>query len=279
MTQPDLTALRTAIDKVDDELIALLNQRCALVKQVGKAKQATQKADAAFIRPGREAEMVRRVVKAVKGGAFPPEAAAQLWRVIISASLSLEAPLTVSAYISHASHDIYHVTREYFGGFIPITKQPSAKRVLGDVLDGKATVGALPPPDDSPDGAWWIRLPEGIRIFACAPFLVQEESPVTTLLIGKVAPESTGNDISLLSIETDGDVSQNRLHAAFEKRNLAVRWLATLSFPSGHRAHLVEIKGFHTAEDADMLAFKQDIGASLLAIASIGAYAAPIATG
>jgi chorismate mutase / prephenate dehydratase len=220
--------------------------------------------------------MVRRIADVFKKGEFPPAAAAQIWRTIICASLSLESDLNVTAFAPENQHEIYWLAREYFGSVTPVTKEPTSKRVLGDVIDGKVEVGVLPPPDDSHEGSWWPRLPEGLKVFACVPFVLNKGEEIKAYAVAKLEPEPTGNDITLLCIETDMDVSQNRLKTTFDKLGLDVHWLAVESFRSSHRTHLVEMKGFVTAKDKPMLAFKEEIGASVLAIRELGAYAAPI---
>src|SRR5579872_4375536 len=106
MTQ-DIPELRAAIDAIDDELVALLNKRSQFVKQVAAIKRDTQPQGMSFIRSGREADMVRRMLEAFRGGTFPAPAAAQIWRLIISASLSLESPLSVTTYNPEQQQEIY----------------------------------------------------------------------------------------------------------------------------------------------------------------------------
>ena len=272
----DIPQLRADIDAIDEKLISLLNERSQYVKQVGAIKRETQPAGHCFIRSGREADMVRRMMEAFRGGTFPSAAAAHMWRIIISASLSLESPLTVSAWGTETQQEIYWYAREYFGNFTPITRESAARRVLGEVMDGKAQVGVLPLPEDSAEGKWWLKLQGGLKIFACVPFILPRGANIKALAIAKVEPEDTGNDISFFSIETEQDVSQSRLKATIDKHNLDVRWLAADSFSSGHRVHLIEVKGFITGSHDFVREIKAAIGTSLVAINWLGAYALPI---
>jgi chorismate mutase len=272
----DIPELRAAIDAIDQTLVTLLNERSEFVRQVGAIKSRTQPAGTSFIRSGREADMVRRMLEAFRGGVFPPAAAAHLWRIIISASLSLESQLTVSAYATETQQDIYWFAREYFGNFTPINKESAPRRILGEVMDGKAQVGVLPLPEDPAEGKWWLKLQGDLKIFACVPFILPKGVSIKALAVARVEPEDTGNDLSFFSIETDRDVSQSRLKATLDRHRLDVRWLAVESFPSGHRVHLIEIRGFVTGYHDVVREIKADIGASLLAIHWLGAYALPI---
>jgi chorismate mutase / prephenate dehydratase len=272
----DIPELRAAIDDIDDELVRLFNKRSEFVRQVGAIKKSTQNEGFSFIRSAREADMVRRMYEAFKGGIFPPAAAAHMWRIIISASLSLEAPLTVSAFCPEPQHEIYWLAREYFGNFTPTTKEPTARRVLGEVIDGKAQVGVLPLPDDSAEGKWWQKLQGDMKIFACVPYILPKGASIKALAVAKLEPEETGNDISFFSIETEADVSLSRLKTTLDKHKLDARWLATEAFASGHRVHLIEIRGFITAHHDAVRELKASVGASLLAIHWLGAYALPL---
>lgn len=272
----DLSSLRASIDAIDDQLAELLNRRCDFVREVGAVKHRAQAPGEAFIRPGREARMVRRMAGLFRSGSFPMQAAAQMWRIIISASLSLEAPLTVSACWSDQQQDVYWHAREYFGNITPVTRQSGSRGVLSDVAEGRASVGALPMPDDSPEGGWWFKLPQGVRVFACAPFILTPQSAVRALLVARVEPEETGDDVTLFSIETGRDVSQSRLKLLFEKHGKSARWQAIATFPSGNRAHLVELTGFIAADDPVLAAIGADLGGLLLATNRLGAYASPL---
>lgn len=84
-----LLDLRAKIDALDTEILKLLNQRATYAQEVGKIKQGS------MYRADREAQVLRRI-KDMNPGPLPAESAAQLFREIMSACLSLEEPLTVS---------------------------------------------------------------------------------------------------------------------------------------------------------------------------------------
>ena len=59
-----LAELRTAIDKVDRELLARLNERAGLANEVGEIKRAE---GSPFFRPDREAEVINKLQQANTG--------------------------------------------------------------------------------------------------------------------------------------------------------------------------------------------------------------------
>src|SRR3954466_6147151 len=88
----DLSSLRAAIDGVDDQILALLDRRAEVVREVGRHKRERREA---FHVPQSERAVLERLTAAANA-AFPREAVPPLFREIISACLSLESPLVVS---------------------------------------------------------------------------------------------------------------------------------------------------------------------------------------
>ena len=88
----DLAKLRAAIDGVDDQILALLDRRAEVVREVGRHKRERREA---FHVPQRERAVLARLTAAANG-AFPREAVRPVFREIMSACLSLESPLVVS---------------------------------------------------------------------------------------------------------------------------------------------------------------------------------------
>ena len=94
---PQLEQLRRAIDAIDDQLHDLLMKRTELAGQITAAKRAAVPGvdGAGFMRPGREAQVIRRLA-ARHHGPFPKLAMVQLWREIMSAFVGLQTPFTVA---------------------------------------------------------------------------------------------------------------------------------------------------------------------------------------
>ena len=91
-TDPELAKLRAQIDQVDDQILALLDRRAAVVQEVGRRKREQRQT---FHVPHRERAVLERLTAAADGP-FPREAVRPVFREIMSACLSLESPLLVS---------------------------------------------------------------------------------------------------------------------------------------------------------------------------------------
>src|ERR1700710_2262045 len=94
---PDLDALRVEIDSIDEALHGLLMSRGEIIDRLIAVK-ARQGGGSAF-RPGREAEMMRRLVTR-HAGILPLATVESIWRIIISTFTYVQAPYSVHADIA-----------------------------------------------------------------------------------------------------------------------------------------------------------------------------------
>ncbi len=90
----ELNKIRKEIDKIDDKLLALLQERLGHVNQVAKVKAANQ-SEFSFIKPDREADMMRSL--AARGGELPRAFILQMWRLMIAMSLQKEKNFKIHA--------------------------------------------------------------------------------------------------------------------------------------------------------------------------------------
>jgi chorismate mutase / prephenate dehydratase len=279
----ELSAFRKQIDDIDDKLIELLIQRIGIVKQVGALKMANEPGKCP-IRAGREADMVRRIMKKFEGTAFFPAAAGAIWRTLIGASTSAESQLTISVFAPGQNNDYYWLGREYFGAFNPSIKQPNVKRVIGDVMDGKASVGIIPMPHHTDTEHWWTNLMQPgkdmPRVFAQVPFIYpdsMDKDASIGLAIACIEPEQTADDLTLVVMETDYNVSQHRLQTAFATAKMEARWITIATLTPSSRHHLLEIRGFITPDHSGMKSLLASLGpSSVLQTHYLGSYATPV---
>ena len=89
-----LKKLRSAIDRIDDKILELLNKRASLVIEIGKIKLEGKRD---LYAPERENEIYQRLTLH-NSGPFPNQALRNVFREIMSTSLSLEKPLK-AAYL------------------------------------------------------------------------------------------------------------------------------------------------------------------------------------
>jgi chorismate mutase/prephenate dehydratase len=137
----DLQDYRREIDRIDDELLRLLNERSKKVIEIGKLKKE-QDAEANLHTPAREAAIIERLITQ-NPGPFPNEAIRPVYREIMSASLSLEGPQKV-AYLGPRATFTHMACMQKFGAsaqYVPVT---SIKDVFNEVERGRANFGVVP---------------------------------------------------------------------------------------------------------------------------------------
>ena len=136
-----LSDYRKEIDRIDDEILRLLNERSKSVIEIGKLKKQ-QDADAHLHTPAREAEIIERLVKQ-NSGPFPSDAIRPLYREIMSASLSLEGPQKV-AYLGPRATFTHMACTQKFGSSAQYVPVNSIKEVFSEVERGRANFGVVP---------------------------------------------------------------------------------------------------------------------------------------
>ncbi|MEE8492461.1 MAG: prephenate dehydratase [Nitrospirales bacterium] len=132
---------RSAIDALDDEILRLLNDRSQHVIEIGKLKKR-EDSDAHLHTPGREAEVVERLMRQNQGP-FPSEAIRPVYREIMSASLSLEGPQRV-AYLGPRATFTHLACIQKFGESAQYVPVNSITEVFSEVERGRAHFGVVP---------------------------------------------------------------------------------------------------------------------------------------
>lgn len=135
----DLAQLRTEIDQVDGELLALLNKRAQFANEVGELKRAE---GSPVYRPEREAQVINNL-QAKNPGPLKDRNVATIWREIMSACRALEAPQRV-AYLGPAGTFSEQAAVEFFGSSIEHVPCVSFDEVFHAAEAGTAEFGVVP---------------------------------------------------------------------------------------------------------------------------------------
>ena len=141
---PDIGKLRAEIDKLDDELLVLLQRRAAAAQKIGALKDGGP-----AYRPEREAEILDKVVKGK--GLLPPERLAAVFREVISACRSLEEAIRV-AYLGPEGTFSEQAVRKHFGRAVEALALPSVDEAFRR-CESAAAQFAVVPVENSTEGA------------------------------------------------------------------------------------------------------------------------------
>jgi chorismate mutase / prephenate dehydratase len=132
-------ALRKKIDQIDEKVVTLLNDRASLAQKIGHTKHL--KNQEIYV-PNREKNILQRVSN-LSRGPLSEHAIRAIYREVISASRSLEAPLKV-AYLGPEATFTHTAAKSRFGAsamFVPVT---SIAEVFQEVNQERVNFGVVP---------------------------------------------------------------------------------------------------------------------------------------
>lgn len=280
-----LASHREAIDALDDRIITLLSKRSTIVEKVGQLKHKMARDDS-FIRPGREAEIVRRIIRNTESHLSRP-AMGLIWRLIIASSINIEETVSIASLSSPESDECYWVAREHFGAFTSNQRLPTCAEILREVVSKQVTVGVLPLFDRVSMPSWWCRAVEEKKqpyVFARLPFVRLAPSAKPPIVaIGHVTPERTRHDTSLWVIKMDEAQPFETALLALRKTKIEFEVLEhcrVIANPT-LRYHLISVSGFLDNQSVEMQRFRQKANAAntmstKVQVFFLGAYANPI---
>jgi chorismate mutase / prephenate dehydratase len=133
-----LAELRVAIDTVDQQLLALLNQRASLAHEVGEVKKLD---GSPIFRPDREREVIAKMQGA--GSALKSEGVGAIWREIMSACRALEEVQRV-AFLGPKGTYSEEAALQFFGSSMGMLPCQSIDEVFRAASAGSAEFGVVP---------------------------------------------------------------------------------------------------------------------------------------
>ncbi len=152
MTNPanpanDLDQQRKRIDEIDRELVGLLSERARCAQRIGQAKASS--GSAIFV-PHREQEVFNKIAS-FNQGPMSDLSLRAVWREIMSASFSLERPLTI-CHFGQPGAFTHLAAKLKFGESVEYTALESISTVFSEVERGHADYGVVPI-ENSTDGS------------------------------------------------------------------------------------------------------------------------------
>jgi len=138
----ELGDIRADIDRIDREMIRLINERAGHAMDAGHAKRARDGDDTPLYRPDREAQLLRRVAQ-LNPGPISNEAMQSIVTEIVSACRAMELPLTV-AFLGPSGTYTEAAAFKHFGHGVTTNSQSSIDAVFREVEAGGCTYGVVP---------------------------------------------------------------------------------------------------------------------------------------
>lgn len=130
---------RRAIDKLDEQIVKLLNQRTEHVLKIGAIKI---KAGEEIYAPHRELAVLDRVCK-LNQGPITNESLQAIYREVMSSALSLEKSMTI-AYLGPEATFTHQAAIRRFGSSLRYAAQKTIADVFNEVSRNRADYGVVP---------------------------------------------------------------------------------------------------------------------------------------
>jgi len=177
---PDLETLRVEIDRLDDALLGLIEQRLAKAGAIAALK-AVEQPSCLRLRPDRERKVLDSLSR--RASSLPRPAVQTIWRELMGLSLQAQTRTEIVLCAPHRPILIADGARLRFGCQAPMLVAEDA----AEALDRARSNEAVAVIELSPLCDWWVALAasQELTIFDC---LQDAEGRVVALLVGRVMP-------------------------------------------------------------------------------------------
>jgi chorismate mutase len=233
-----LDEVRKRIDAIDAELLRLVDERAAIGRAVAAAKAAAGDAGRFGLRPGREAQVMRRILAMPREGARDG-LVVRVWREMIGESLAIQGPFHLSVWGGRDPLRAAELARQRFGTSPPLVQAAKPE----DALAAARTPGGVAICALTSDNAWWGRLlaEPKLKVFAALPCL-SAWGPLSAVAVAEVDVEPTGDDFTFWV--TDAPQSATAIEDALSRDGVA----ATPLIEAGG-LKLFMLSGYYQADD------------------------------
>jgi chorismate mutase len=248
-----LERLRGELDRLDEALHQLLMERAEVVAELARLRLKPGVA----LRPGREAEIIRRRL-ALHHGKLPPATIVRIWRELLAGTTAMQGPFAIAVCQPDRASGYISLAHEQFGVATPVRLRRSPAQAIAEILAGTATVAVLPyPAEGDPVRGWWQRLgtrdAPRVHVVARLPFWTPrpEGAPhLSALVLSTAPPDPSGRDMSLLGLAFAPELSRASLTASLAAAGFALGTvLIERDEAAGLARALVEVAGFVTEAD------------------------------
>ncbi len=218
-----LEALRFEIDRLDDQMLDLLQRRLLLARRVGRAKDAPH-GPFLNLRPDREAAVMRRLVE--RAGSLARPAVAPIWREVIGAGLAQQGALTVALWRGAEDGRTWDRARQRFGSQVSYMGASNPQAALEAARFGN-TVAVL---NLSADQPWWIDLVRDYPDLWVFESLDDARGVPVALAVGRIDPKALAKGRTF-QVTAGGDAGEGD-----DRRSLATHHGWTIAVTEGELA-------------------------------------------
>ncbi|UDQ96671.1 prephenate dehydratase [Lentisphaerota bacterium WC36G] len=136
----DINQLRDNIDKLDHQIVELINERYKYVKGIGELKGSS---NSAIYVPEREKSLLKKLTAINKGDLLTNETLQAIYREIMSGAIALERPLQI-AFLGPKATFTHQAAIAKFGHSIELIAKSNIADVFNDIENGRVDYGCVP---------------------------------------------------------------------------------------------------------------------------------------
>ena len=141
VTKTKIEQVRKKIDKIDDQILELIQKRGVHAKEIGGLKSQLS-AKSSFYKPEREAQILRRLIEK-NSGLISDKKVKSIFKELISACLSLEESLQI-AFLGPLGTHSEAAVKKHFGSSINLDPRATIDDVFYQVTNGTSQFGMVP---------------------------------------------------------------------------------------------------------------------------------------
>lgn len=222
----DLQTLRTEIDRIDTQLLQLMEERLFCSAAIAACKAGEDDAQLR-LRPEREQQVIDRLIAGAER--MPAPAITAVWRELMGANLQAQRSVHIVVHCPEQPVLVTDQARLRFGGAAPIIAAGTPQ----DALDRARNREAIAVIEFSPLSSWWVELfhDEQLTIFDC---LRDRHGRIVALVVGRIAARHATADTAFLVLG-DGSL-RRRTEAGDAVKTLAICGNLRLCVSSGREA-------------------------------------------
>jgi chorismate mutase len=235
-----LEEIRTRLDAIDTQILDLVDQRAQLASHVAAAKRARGEGDKFALRPGRESQILRRLLglerKAASTGLI-----VRIWREIIGDNLYNQTPFHIAAWGGQRSAArVTELARQRFGAAPALIMVEEPEQAINTAKNtGGVAVLALE------HGSWWwgkLLLDPSMAVIGILPDVTAWGQPAA-LAVAQVEVEPSGPGDETLWV-TDAPISAFDIEIQLSQDGVGGRLLA-----EAQGLKLFALAGFYQRDD------------------------------
>jgi chorismate mutase len=271
---PSLSQLRSEIDRIDDSIHDLIRRRALVVEEIRRAKGR----DNIFLRPGREAAILRRLMNRHDGG-FPLPSLVRMWRELMSGFLNLQQDIQVVACGGGAER----LAHDHFGVVSTMTSAHDPRAALTAIDRAPGTVAVLAE-DAGGASPWWLLLGHApfahLRVIARLPFFAPSwvsALAAPSYVVAGYDADASGHDHTLFVLSTLTPLDAAEAMAGLAGAGVAASALAQASAADGRWCGLFSAPGLSESDDPAWARRAGQLPWPQASVKVIGAYATPAA--